>query len=306
MPHSNQEVLLKRAADIAEALYSVPRAPGPLPPAPVGVPAFGGGPAGAARARVPAGLRPRVLAQPRHPPGAGVRPPRLGPPAGLCRGHRRLRGGHHGRAGGARVPPQLPERLHRHLPLRHHAGQSPPGRVVGVRPRGPPRAHPPGGFLLLPGDDDLGREAEKRLRPRGAPARLPAPRLCQRRRPARPSVRGLRQVPGSGAAAPGIGLFLSTPGPAPSSRPGSRDGTGAATRSGTGGPPPQRGPPPPWPRPPRGNPGPAAGGLWGAQNDPNMLDLASERRGETGSGGSGTEGTRSQRGGRGVQGGWMP
>ncbi|NXG67900.1 COE3 factor, partial [Baryphthengus martii] len=49
MPHSNQELLLKRAADMAEALYSVPRTPGQLsslagthgPAAVVGVNSFG-------------------------------------------------------------------------------------------------------------------------------------------------------------------------------------------------------------------------------------------------------------------------
>ncbi|XP_062492595.1 transcription factor COE4-like isoform X1 [Pezoporus occidentalis] len=32
MPHSNQDILLKRAADVAEALYSVPRSAGQVPP----------------------------------------------------------------------------------------------------------------------------------------------------------------------------------------------------------------------------------------------------------------------------------
>ncbi|XP_053921690.1 transcription factor COE4 isoform X2 [Cuculus canorus] len=45
LPHSNQDLLLKRAADVAEALYSVPRTPAPLgAPAPpvVAVGSFGG------------------------------------------------------------------------------------------------------------------------------------------------------------------------------------------------------------------------------------------------------------------------
>ncbi|NXG39485.1 COE1 factor, partial [Dromaius novaehollandiae] len=50
MPHSNQDLILKRAADIAEALYSVPRAPGQLsslagshgPAGVMGVNSFGG------------------------------------------------------------------------------------------------------------------------------------------------------------------------------------------------------------------------------------------------------------------------
>lgn len=48
MPHSNQDIILKRAADIAEALYSVPRAPAQLsslgshgPGAVMGVNSFG-------------------------------------------------------------------------------------------------------------------------------------------------------------------------------------------------------------------------------------------------------------------------
>ncbi|NWZ88909.1 COE3 factor, partial [Nesospiza acunhae] len=50
VPHSNQDVLLKRAADVAEALYSVPRAP-----AHVTVPSFGGGQLGLAMGDSPQG-----------------------------------------------------------------------------------------------------------------------------------------------------------------------------------------------------------------------------------------------------------
>ncbi|XP_063013878.1 transcription factor COE1-like isoform X2 [Melospiza melodia melodia] len=161
--------------------------------------------------RLPTGLRTRVLAQPRDAPGAGVRPPGLGPPARLCRGHRRLRRGHHGRPGRARVPPELPERLHRHLALRHPARQSPAGLLICRCHLGRGHCHLSRWLLLLPGDDDLGREAEERLRPRAAPAGVPPARL--RQRPTRPSFRGLGQIPCSGAAAPGIGLFLRTASP---------------------------------------------------------------------------------------------
>ncbi|XP_041320548.1 transcription factor COE4-like [Pyrgilauda ruficollis] len=59
VPHSNQDVLLKRAADVAEALYSVPRAP-----AHVTVPSFGGGQLGLAMGDSPQGSEQVLPASP--------------------------------------------------------------------------------------------------------------------------------------------------------------------------------------------------------------------------------------------------
>lgn len=72
-----------------------------------------------------------------------------------------------------------------HCPL-SPACQSPSGLLVRHCHLGPGHGHPARWLLLLAGDDDLGREAEERLRPRAAAAGLPPARLCQR--PARSAV----------------------------------------------------------------------------------------------------------------------
>ncbi|XP_063192544.1 transcription factor COE4 isoform X2 [Chroicocephalus ridibundus] len=153
-----------------------------------------------------------------------------------CRRHQWLRRRHHGWPGGARLP-QLPQRLHRQLPLCHHARQPPARRLLHHPPVRHQRLHPHRGLLLLARQHDLGGEAEKRLRPRGAATDLPAARLRQhqRQQPARPGFRGLGQVPHACAAAPGTGLFLSAVGPGmcqPRNPPSCWDGQGERGQGG--------------------------------------------------------------------------
>lgn len=156
-PCHPQDIILKRAADIAEALYSVPRAPAQLsslgshgPGAVMGVNSFGsqlavnigdsaqgpeqgglgaggaggavGGPWGLRAVALPgatSALARRLLPEHEQRLAARLRA-QLHAAAGRLRRrlrHQRLRGQRHGRPGGARLP-QLPQRLHRQLPLR--------------------------------------------------------------------------------------------------------------------------------------------------------------------------------------------
>ncbi|XP_064568192.1 transcription factor COE4-like isoform X1 [Zonotrichia leucophrys gambelii] len=79
VPHSNQDVLLKRAADVAEALYSVPRAP-----AHVTVPSFGGGQLGLAMGDSPQGSEQGFSRSPGTPPARGFGPPGSAPQPGFA------------------------------------------------------------------------------------------------------------------------------------------------------------------------------------------------------------------------------
>nr|XP_041571505.1 transcription factor COE4 isoform X2 [Taeniopygia guttata] len=79
VPHSNQDVLLKRAADVAEALYSVPRAP-----AHVTVPSFGGGQLGLAMGDSPQGSEQGFSRSPGTPPARGFGPPGSAPQQGFA------------------------------------------------------------------------------------------------------------------------------------------------------------------------------------------------------------------------------
>ncbi|XP_065518983.1 transcription factor COE4 isoform X2 [Lathamus discolor] len=275
-----KEVLLKRAADLVEALYGMPHSNQPPRPVPVSLPpghapearcrrgrgslqrpprCGAGPPAGrhprprrrrhggellrlaAARRhrRLRAGHGARLLPQPRQRLAARVRAQLHAAAQRLRRRQRhhrlrRRRRHHHGRARGARVP-QLPQRLHRQLALRHRARQPPARRLLHHPPVGHQRLHPHRGLLLLAGEHDLGRQAEKRLRAGGAAAELPPARLRQHQQPAGRGFRGLGQVPHARAAAPGPGLFLkhsrsrdAAAAPSPSSRRGAR-----ARRAGT-------------------------------------------------------------------------
>ncbi|XP_054149440.1 transcription factor COE4-like isoform X2 [Melozone crissalis] len=79
VPHSNQDVLLKRAADVAEALYSVPRAP-----AHVTVPSFGGGQLGLAMGDSPQSSEQGFSRSPGTPPARGFGPPGSAPQPGFA------------------------------------------------------------------------------------------------------------------------------------------------------------------------------------------------------------------------------
>ncbi|KAM9701163.1 uncharacterized protein ACNS7B_003146 isoform 3-T3 [Menidia menidia] len=139
MPHNNQDLLLKRAADLTEVLYA-PRGHNQLPSlsgSMMGGSSFssqlavniseGGGRAGLLpqlQQRVPPGLRPQL-----HPPAEQLQHHHLL--------HERVRGGY-GQPGRARIP-RIPQRLRGQLRLRN--------------------------------------QTEERLRPRGAAPELPAPHL---------------------------------------------------------------------------------------------------------------------------------
>ncbi|XP_068870938.1 transcription factor COE4-like isoform X1 [Aphelocoma coerulescens] len=145
VPHSNQDVLLKRAADVAEALYSVPRAP-----AHVTVPSFGGGQLGLAMGDSPQGSEQGFSRSPGSPPARGFGPPGSAPQPGFA--------GATGGFGGATmaglgVPGSPPSFLSGSTATSPYAilPASPPLGTSSVTvTSGPGAATPPGGFSFSP------------------------------------------------------------------------------------------------------------------------------------------------------------
>ncbi|OWK56784.1 Transcription factor COE4 [Lonchura striata] len=145
VPHSNQDVLLKRAADVAEALYSVPRAP-----AHVTVPSFGGGQLGLAMGDSPQGSEQGFSRSPGTPPARGFGPPGSAPQQGFA--------GATGGFGGATmaglgVPGSPPSFLNGSTATSPYAilPASPPLGASSVTvTSGPGTATSPGGFSFSP------------------------------------------------------------------------------------------------------------------------------------------------------------
>ncbi|XP_041571506.2 transcription factor COE4 isoform X4 [Taeniopygia guttata] len=145
VPHSNQDVLLKRAADVAEALYSVPRAP-----AHVTVPSFGGGQLGLAMGDSPQGSEQGFSRSPGTPPARGFGPPGSAPQQGFA--------GATGGFGGATmaglgVPGSPPSFLNGSTATSPYAilPASPPLGASSVAvTSGPGSATSPGGFSFSP------------------------------------------------------------------------------------------------------------------------------------------------------------
>ncbi|XP_032541340.1 LOW QUALITY PROTEIN: transcription factor COE4-like [Chiroxiphia lanceolata] len=150
MPHSNQEVLLKRAADIAEALYSVPRAPGPLPPAPVGVPTFGGAQLGLPVPESPQGSDQGFSRSPGTPPARGFGPPGSAPQQGYAGGTGAFGGGTMAGLGVPGSPPSFLSGSTATSPYAIMPASPPLGASSVSVPAGPPAPTPPGGFSFSP------------------------------------------------------------------------------------------------------------------------------------------------------------
>ncbi|XP_023782432.1 transcription factor COE4-like [Cyanistes caeruleus] len=144
-PPCPQDVLLKRAADVAEALYSVPRAP-----AHVTVPSFGGGQLGLAMGDSPQGSEQGFSRSPGTPPARGFGPPGSAPQQGFA--------GATGGFGGATmaglgVPGSPPSFLNGSTATSPYAilPASPPLGASSVTvTSGPGTATPPGGFSFSP------------------------------------------------------------------------------------------------------------------------------------------------------------
>ncbi|NXH84878.1 COE3 factor, partial [Edolisoma coerulescens] len=144
-PPCPQDVLLKRAADVAEALYSVPRAP-----AHVTVPSFGGGQLGLAMGDSPQGSEQGFSRSPSSPPARGFGPPGSAPQPGFA--------GATGGFGGATmaglgVPGSPPSFLSGSTATSPYAilPASPPLGASSVTvTSGPGAATPPGGFSFSP------------------------------------------------------------------------------------------------------------------------------------------------------------
>ncbi|KAF4804148.1 Transcription factor COE4 [Turdus rufiventris] len=151
-----KDVLLKRAADVAEALYSVPRAP-----AHVTVPSFGGGQLGLAMGDSPQGSEQGFSRSPGTPPARGFGPPGSAPQQGFA--------GATGGFGGATmaglgVPGSPPSFLNGSTATSPYATEpslavtvpsvlpaSPPlGSSSVTVTSGPGTATPPGGFSFSP------------------------------------------------------------------------------------------------------------------------------------------------------------
>ncbi|NXA14301.1 COE3 factor, partial [Sapayoa aenigma] len=145
-----QDVLLKRAADIAEALYSVPRAPPALPPAHVGVPPFGGAQLGLPMADSPQGSDQGFSRSPGTPPARGFGPPGSAPQQGYAGGTGGFGGGTMAGLGVPGSPPSFLNGSTATSPYAIMPASPPLGASSVTVSSGPAVPTPPGGFSFSP------------------------------------------------------------------------------------------------------------------------------------------------------------